>query len=90
MNAVLKLPTRKPSRAKATATSGSQPALLRSGHQPFVDPVQRREMITAAAYFNAEHRGFAPGHELDDWLAAENQVDATLTLDLIRSEYGEP
>jgi hypothetical protein len=24
-----------------------------------------------AAYFFAEQRGFAPNHELDDWLAAE-------------------
>jgi hypothetical protein len=26
----------------------------------------------------AEHRGFAPGHELDDWLTAESDVDARL------------
>jgi hypothetical protein len=30
--------------------------------------------ISLAAYFIAEKRGFAPGHELDDWLAAEAQI----------------
>ena len=30
------------------------------------------------AYFIAERRGFAPGHELEDWLAAEREVAALL------------
>ena len=30
------------------------------------------------AYFRAERRGFAPGHELEDWLAAEREVAALL------------
>ena len=45
-----------------------------------VDPERRRSMIAEAAYFFAEHRGFAPGCELDDWLAAEDQIAATLSL----------
>jgi hypothetical protein len=28
-------------------------------------------MIDEAAYYRYVERGFAPGHELDDWLAAE-------------------
>lgn len=32
--------------------------------------------VALAAYFIAEKRGFAPGHELDDWLAAEGQIAA--------------
>ena len=31
-------------------------------------------MIAVAAYFISAQRGFEPGHELDDWLAAEAQV----------------
>jgi hypothetical protein len=31
-------------------------------------------MIATAAYYIAEQRGFEPGHELDDWLTAEQQV----------------
>lgn len=39
------------------------------------DAGQRCSRIAMAAYFIAERRGFAPGHELDDWLAAEAEVD---------------
>lgn len=38
----------------------------------------RREMIAQAAYFRAQHRDFAPGGDLEDWLAAEAEVDGTL------------
>jgi hypothetical protein len=34
--------------------------------------------IAKLAYLKAERRGFAPGHELDDWLAAEEEVDQRL------------
>lgn len=44
----------------------------------FVDPRQRAALIAEAAYFRAEKRGFAPGHESEDWLAAEAEVDAGL------------
>lgn len=35
----------------------------------------RRRMIAEAAYFRAEQRGFVPGNELEDWLAAELEID---------------
>ena len=35
---------------------------------------QTRLMIEEAAYYLAEKRGFAPGHELEDWLQAEEQI----------------
>jgi len=35
----------------------------------------RDTLIREAAYRRAEHRGFAPGHELTDWLEAEREVD---------------
>lgn len=38
----------------------------------------RTDMIAKAAYQLAEQRGFAPGHELDDWLAAEFEVNQRL------------
>ena len=34
--------------------------------------------IAEAAYFRAERRGFAPGHELEDWLAAEAEIEGRL------------
>ena len=36
--------------------------------------VAREQMIAEAAYFRAAQRGFAPGHELGDWLDAEGDV----------------
>lgn len=33
-----------------------------------------RFRIEVAAYYRALARGFAPGHELDDWLAAEKEA----------------
>lgn len=38
----------------------------------------RRAMIAQAAYLRAERRGFAPAGEVEDWLAAEAEVDALL------------
>ena len=40
-------------------------------------------MIAQNAYLRAERRGFEPGHETEDWLAAEAEVDV-----LLRVEYG--
>lgn len=31
-------------------------------------------MIAERAYYRAEKRGFAPGRELEDWLAAEREI----------------
>ncbi len=36
-------------------------------------------MVAVAAYLKAEKRGFAPGHEIEDWRAAENEIDALLS-----------
>jgi hypothetical protein len=33
-----------------------------------------REMVAVSAYFKAEKRGFEPGHELDDWYEAEDEI----------------
>lgn len=44
--------------------------------QPNAD--ERHEMIATAAYYLAEHRGFAAGAADLDWLTAERQIDAML------------
>jgi hypothetical protein len=36
------------------------------------------EMISEAAYYRAEKRGFVPGLEADDWVEAEAEVMARL------------
>jgi len=37
-------------------------------------PIDRRAWIARTAYAMAQRRGFEPGHELEDWLEAEKQV----------------
>jgi hypothetical protein len=46
-----------------------------SRQQPSDEIESRRQRIERAAYRLAQARGFAPGHELEDWLAAEREVD---------------
>jgi hypothetical protein len=36
-------------------------------------------MIELAAYLRAERRHFEPGHEVEDWLAAEAEVNSRLS-----------
>jgi hypothetical protein len=40
-----------------------------------IDADLRRQLVATEAYFLAERRGFAAGHELEDWVAAEAAVD---------------
>lgn len=64
-------PRESAARRKNTAKTAGNPPV-------FVDPESRTALIARAAYFRAERRGFVPGHEVDDWLAAEAEVDARL------------
>lgn len=36
----------------------------------------REARIAERAYWRAERRGFTPGHELEDWLHAEREIDS--------------
>jgi len=38
----------------------------------------RDQLIAEAAYHRAESRRFEPGHDLEDWLVAEAEVDSRL------------
>lgn len=49
-----------------------------SGAAASISPEQRHAMIAEAAYYRAQRRGFAAGRELQDWLAAEADIDRTL------------
>jgi hypothetical protein len=31
-------------------------------------------MVAIDAYYRAEKRGFEPGHDIDDWLEAEQEI----------------
>ena len=72
-------PAKKPRATKkvtvSTVTVTSAPVLAAPvRHRPSADEL--RGMIAMAAYYRAVDRHFAPGHELDDWLAAERQINA--------------
>jgi Protein of unknown function (DUF2934) len=62
--------TRRPLRSRKSP----EPPTLRAR----VTAEARRALIAEAAYLRAERRGFSPGQETDDWLAAEAEVDALL------------
>jgi len=42
---------------------------------PAVEAAWRQKMIREAAYFRSQHRRPCYGKELEDWLAAEKEVD---------------
>jgi len=44
-------------------------------HIESIGPDKFRKMIAERAYYKAEKRDFAAGHEIDDWLAAEREVN---------------
>jgi hypothetical protein len=45
-----------------------------NNHNIDIDPDKFREMVTERAYLKAEKRGFVAGHEIEDWLEAEQEV----------------
>ena len=61
-----------PKRAARPAKPAAAPA------KAHVSEETRRAMIAESAYLRAERRGFAPGNEVEDWVAAEKEVDALL------------
>jgi hypothetical protein len=68
-----RVPTAKASRtaAKRAAKAIKQP----SGKDPPASDEERWRLTAIAAYYRAEARGFAPGGELEDWLAAERDIE---------------
>jgi hypothetical protein len=66
-------------RARSAQPKGTRAAArTKPAHRAPVTADDRRAMIAEAAYLRAEGRGFIQGHETEDWLAAEHEVDALL------------
>ena len=59
-------------RKRTRKLSAKQMNELLDGHEAWV---------AEAAYFKAEARGFAPGHEDSDWLEAEQEIRTQLRPD---------
>jgi hypothetical protein len=64
---------------KRRAGAGKAQVLIAATPAPPVTEDERRGLIAYSAYLRAERRGFAPGGEAEDWLAAEKEVDALLS-----------
>ena len=60
------------SKAKSKAVDSHAAAQMQEQAQTSTS--HAAEQVAIAAYFKAEARGFEPGHELEDWLAAESEV----------------
>jgi hypothetical protein len=82
-----KTPKRKTARPKSKSVSRAKMTTVPSVGSANVEteeaaigavsaPVDRQLMIEREAYLRAERRGFEPGHELEDWLAAEHSLGA--------------
>lgn len=59
--------------ARAAKTTGNKRA------KGAVPPEQHRYYVEVAAYYIAERRGFQEGNALDDWAAAEAEVERLLS-----------
>lgn len=51
-----------------------KPEIVKSDARATLVPINLEEEIRALAYLFSERRGFTPGHEAEDWLAAEHEV----------------
>jgi outer membrane biosynthesis protein TonB len=65
----------KPAEQKASKAKASP---VKASKKPTVSPEERYKMVAEAAYYRAEQRGFATGHESEDWSASEAEIDAWL------------
>ena len=75
----------RPRPRKTTAKAAARPAAQKVAPEkpapakrpPKAPPpalAEREGRVRLAAFFRAERRGFAPGYEVEDWLAAEAEV----------------
>jgi Protein of unknown function (DUF2934) len=60
-----KTETRKPAR---------KPEIVKTEGRANLVPINVEDEIRRLAYLLAERRGFEPGHEAEDWLAAEREI----------------
>ena len=64
---------------KRRTAAGKTQGMIAASPAPQVSEDERRGMIALSAYLRGERRGFAPGGEAEDWLAAEKEIEALLS-----------
>ena len=72
-----------PTAQAGVETTGKRATRARAPHAKTDSSVtlsaqDRLQMIESAAYFRAERRGFTPGRAIEDWLAAESEIDTLI------------
>jgi hypothetical protein len=61
--------------AKKTETKkAARPEIVKTEPRANLVPINLEEEIRRLAYLLSERRGFEPGHDAEDWLAAEREV----------------
>ncbi len=75
-----KAPVKKAATGKVAAKKKAPAGVNRGTRatRPGVTPEERWQLVAKAAYLRAEARQFTGGKEVEDWLAAEAEVDADL------------
>lgn len=74
----MKMPGRRAKKAQMRGSFECAPPLTPA--RLAIDSAQLHAKIAEAAYFRAARRGFAPGHEIEDWLQAERGIERALGL----------
>ncbi len=54
--------------------STRKPTIVRNESRANLFPINVDEEVRRLAYLLSERRGFEPGHETEDWLAAEREI----------------
>jgi hypothetical protein len=58
------------------ALNAKRPVASLPAELPPSSALERESRVAEAAYYRAQKRNFVPGCELEDWLAAEQEIDA--------------
>lgn len=76
-NSIEKIPASRHQETRGSATKAAR-RVSNDARHTLVSAEERERMIAVKAYYCAERRGFAPGHEMEDWCEAEAEIDRQL------------
>jgi Protein of unknown function (DUF2934) len=62
------------SKKAETKKPARKPEIVKTEARANLVPINVEDEIRRLAYLLAERRGFEPGHEAEDWLAAEREI----------------
>ncbi len=74
MTAAEAVETRNGEMKSTSRNSTRRPEIIKAEARSNLVPINLEDEIRRLAYLMSERRGFMPGHETEDWLAAEHEV----------------